>query len=200
MFEGNSALGFCLVLAIILISTKFIGLVFRKIGLPQVLGYIIAGILIGPSVFGLIGGHGVALIGFEGGAYNALVTLPEENALGIFSKIGVLLLMFSTGLETNLKDLKSTGLVAVLIACAGVLLPLALGFVISLPFGSIGLGFAETANIYRGIFIGTILTATSVAITVSVLKELGKINTRLGTTVVSAAIIDDVNEIGRAHV
>lgn len=192
MFEGNSALGFCLVLAIILISTKFIGLVFRKIGLPQVLGYIIAGILIGPSVFGLIGGHGVALIGFEGGAYNALVTLPEENALGIFSKIGVLLLMFSTGLETNLKDLKSTGLVAVLIACAGVLLPLALGFVISLPFGSIGLGFAETANIYRGIFIGTILTATSVAITVSVLKELGKINTRLGTTVVSAAIIDDV--------
>lgn len=192
MFDGNSALGFCLVLAIILISTKFIGLVFRKIGLPQVLGYIIAGILIGPAVFGLIGGHGVALIGFEGGEYSAFVVLPADNALGIFSKIGVLLLMFSTGLETNLKDLKSTGLVAVLIACAGVLLPLALGFVISLPFGSIGLGFAETANIYRGIFIGTILTATSVAITVSVLKELGKINTRLGTTVVSAAIIDDV--------
>ena len=118
--------------------------------------------------------------------------LPEENALGIFSKIGVLLLMFSTGLETNLKELKSTGLAAVLIACAGVAVPLLLGFVISIPFGGIGLGVGTPEGIFRSIFIGTILTATSVAITVSVLKELGKINTKLGTTIVSAAIIDDV--------
>lgn len=192
MFDGNSPLGFCMVLAIILIATKFLGLLFRKIGLPQVLGFIIAGILIGPALFGIIGGHGVALIGFEGGNYDALLVLPESNALGIFSKIGVLLLMFSTGLETNLKELKSTGLTAVLVAIAGVIVPLVLGFLISLPFGNIGLGFAETQNIYRSIFIGTILTATSVAITVSVLKELGKITTKLGTTIVSAAIIDDV--------
>lgn len=192
MFNGNSPLGFCMVLAIILIATKFLGIVFRKIGLPQVLGFIIAGILIGPAVFGIIGGHGVALIGFEGGEYDALLVLPEDNALGIFSKIGVLLLMFSTGLETNLKELKSTGLTAVLVAIAGVLVPLVLGFLISMPFGNIGLGFADTQSIFRSIFIGTILTATSVAITVSVLKELGKISTKLGTTVVSAAIIDDV--------
>ena len=186
MFEGNSALGFCMVLAIILISTKFLGLVFRRIGLPQVLGYIIAGLIIGPAIFGLAG---VSLIGFEGESYKSFLVLPEDNALSIFSKIGVLFLMFSTGLETNLKELKSTGLVAVLIACAGVVVPLVLGLLISLPFGNIGLG---TSNIYRCIFIGTILTATSVAITVSVLKELGKINTKLGTTIVSAAIIDDV--------
>ena len=190
MFEGNSSLGFVAVLAIILITTKFLGLLFRRIGLPQVLGYIIAGIFIGPAIFGDF--CGVTLIGFEGKDYNSLLLLPEENALGIFSKIGVLLLMFSTGLKTNLKELKSTGLAAVLIACAGVAVPLLLGFVISIPFGGIGLGVGTPEGIFRSIFIGTILTATSVAITVSVLKELGKINTKLGTTIVSAAIIDDV--------
>ena len=191
MFDGNSALGFCMVLAFILFSTKLLGLLFRHIGLPQVLGYIIAGIFIGPAVFGDL--LGFSLIGFSGEGYSALLCLPaKDNALDIFSKIGVLLIMFSTGLETNLKELKNTGLVAVLVALLGVVVPLLLGFLISLPFGNIGLGYESAEGIYRSIFIGTILTATSVAITVSVLKELGKINTKLGTTIVSAAIIDDV--------
>lgn len=189
MFEGNSALGFAAVLAIILFSTKALGLVFRHLGLPQVLGYIIAGILIGPSIFGI---WGVSLIGFEGESYTALFVIPSSsakygNGLDVFSKIGVLLLMFSTGLETNLKELKNTGLAAALIACAGVLVPLILGFVVSLPFFG-----TDTVGLYRSIFVGTILTATSVAITVSVLKELGKIGDKLGTTIVSAAIIDDI--------
>jgi len=187
MFEGNSALGFCMVLAIILLTTKILGLVFRKIGLPQVLGYIIAGILIGPAIFGDF--CGFSLIGFEGKEYFTLLVMPEENALGIFAKIGVLLLMFSTGLETNIKELKSAGLASTLIACSGVAIPMVLGILIALPFSDLGLG---VTNIYNCIFIGAILTATSVAITVSVLKELGKINTKLGTTIVSAAIIDDV--------
>ncbi len=187
MFEGNSALGFCMVLAIILLSTKFLGLVFRKIGLPQVLGYIIAGIIIGPAIFGDF--CGFSLIGFEGKDYWCLLALPESNALSIFSKIGVLFLMFSTGLETNIKELKSAGLASTLIACAGVAVPMILGILISLPFSELGLG---VTNIYNCIFIGAVLTATSVAITVSVLKELGKINSKLGTTIVSAAIIDDV--------
>ena len=198
MYSGNSALGFAAVLAIILFSTKLLGLIFRHFGLPQVLGYIIAGLLIGPAIFGDL--CGFCLIGFDGavdeGRYWALLTVPDaaqlselsaDNALGVFSKIGVLLLMFSTGLETNLKELKNTGLVAALVACAGVALPLILGFLIALPFT----GTSQT-GIYHAVFLGTILTATSVAITVSVLKELGKINTKLGTTIVSAAIIDDV--------
>lgn len=187
MFEGNSALGFCMVLAIILLTTKILGLVFRKIGLPQVLGYIIAGILIGPAIFGDF--CGFSLIGFKGKEYFTLLVMPEENALGIFAKIGVLLLMFSTGLETNIKELKSAGLASTLIACSGVAIPMVFGILIALPFSDLGLG---VTNIYNCIFIGAILTATSVAITVSVLKELGKINTKLGTTIVSAAIIDDV--------
>lgn len=195
MFEGNSALGFVAVLAIILFATKLLGLLFRKFGLPQVLGFIIAGLIVGPAIFGDLLVY--TLIGFEGATYKSLFVIPATqggtaNGLDVFSKIGVLLLMFSTGLETNLKELKNTGLASVLVASAGVVVPLLLGFVISLPFGSVGLGFATQANIYRSLFIGTILTATSVAITVSVLKELGKINTKLGTTIVSAAIIDDV--------
>lgn len=187
MFEGNTPIGFVAVLALIVFSTKFLGLLFKHYGLPQVLGYIIAGILLGPAIFGEF--CGFSLIGFN---EKCLFSLPEENALGIFSKVGVLLLMFSAGLETDLKELRHTGLAAALIACAGVAVPLLLGFLISLPFGNIGLGFAAKENILRSVFIGTILTATSVAITVSVLKELGKVKTQLGTTIVSAAIIDDV--------
>lgn len=197
----ESGLGFVIVLAVILLFTKVLGLLFRRIGLPQVLGFIIAGIVVGPAIFGEL--CGFSLIGLDkgnGAEYTALFLLNGFNeegeafsmgtdGLAIFSKIGVLLLMFSTGLETNLKELKNTGLAAILIACMGVFVPLVLGFLISLPFGNIGLG---TENIFNSIFIGTILTATSVAITVSVLKELGKINTKLGTTIVSAAIIDDI--------
>ncbi len=201
VFFIDSGLGFVIILALILLFTKIFGLIFRKIGLPQVLGYIIAGILIGPAIFGEL--CGFSLIGVNkgnGAEYTSLFLLngvtdkgelfsAGTDGLAIFSKIGVLLLMFSTGLETNLQDLKKTGLAAILIACAGVFVPMVLGFVISLPFGDIGLG---TENIFNSLFIGMILTATSVAITVSVLKELGKINTKLGTTIVSAAIIDDV--------
>ena len=192
MFHINNGLGFVAVLAIILFFTKSLGLIFRKAGLPQVLGYIIAGIIIGPAIFGDF--CGVTLIGFEGRSYKALFELAVDEeghgfGLEIFSKIGVLFLMFCAGLETNLKDLKNTGLASALVACAGVAVPMLLGFLISLPFGNLGLG---VHNLYRCVFVGTILTATSVAITVSVLKELGRINTKLGTTIVSAAIIDDV--------
>ena len=187
MFNGDSALGFVAVLAIILFFTKTLGLIFRKLGLPQVLGYIIAGILIGPAIFGDL--CGFTLIGFKEKGYHALFSITKGGGLEIFSKIGVLFLMFCAGLETNIKDLKNTGLASALVACAGVAVPMLLGFLISLPFSGIGLG---VSNIYRCVFVGTVLTATSVAITVSVLKELGKISTKLGTTIVSAAIIDDV--------
>ena len=195
VFLINNPLGYVIVLAVILFSTKLFGLIFRRLRLPEVLGFIVAGILIGPAVFGQF--CGVTLIGFEdaarAGTYKVLFALEgstgANETVSVFSKIGVILIMFSAGLETNLTDIKNTGLASVLMACAGVAVPFVLGFVISLPFAEIGLGIE---NVYRCVFIGAILTATSVAITVSVLKELGKINTKLGTTIVSAAVIDDV--------
>lgn len=195
----DGILGFVMVLAIVIVSTKVCGLLFRRLHLPQVLGYIIAGVLIGPALFGM---GGFSLIGFQSDAdsVSCLVMLDEftlndgstYTILDVFSKIGVILIMFCAGLETDLEDLKKTGLISTFMAIAGVSVPLVLGLCISLPFMGSGLVDGSFTSVVQGLFVGTILTATSVAITVSVLKELGKINTRIGTILVSAAIIDDV--------
>ena len=156
-------------LAIIVVFAKVFGLVARKLKAPQVVGEIVAGLLLGPSIF-----HIVKLNDF----------------LDICAGIGVVLLMFSAGLGTNLKQLLHTGVKALLIACAGVLMPLVCGTLLYLGFyGFDGFG---TPKFFTAVFIGVIMTATSVSITVETLKELGKLKTELGTTILSAAIIDDV--------
>jgi len=98
--------------------------------------------------------------------------------------------MFSAGLETNLKDLKKTGLISLLIACAGVIIPLISGALLYMAFYGIAPWGSE--NFYIAVFMGVIMTATSVSITVETLKEMGKLKGKVGTTIVSAAIIDDV--------
>ena len=106
------------------------------------------------------------------------------------AEIGVLILMFSAGLETNLRDLMKTGLKALLIACAGVLVPLIGGTLLHMAFyGTSPMGSTE---FYKSVFIGVIMTATSVSITVQTLRDMGKLKGTVGTTILSAAIIDDV--------
>ena len=158
-------------LAIILLSAKFFGIVARKCKAPQVVGEIIAGLLIGPCVFNWI----------NPGNFNFLTQLAE---------IGVIILMFEVGLGSDLKELLKTGPIALLIACAGVFIPLVLGALLYMGFYGIAPWGSE--EFYKAVFIGTIMTATSVSITVASLQELGKIKTKVGTTIVSAAIIDDV--------
>ena len=156
-------------LAIIILSAKFFGLVARKFKAPQVVGEIIAGLIIGPCLLNLV---------------------HISDTISIFAEIGVVLLMFSTGLGTNLKELIKAGPIATLIACVGVAVPLAGGTLLySLFYGFSALGSQE---FYRALFIGTIMTATSVSITVATLQELGHLKSFLGTTIVSAAVIDDV--------
>lgn len=129
----NGVLGFVMALAIIMVSTKLCGMFLRRLGLPQVLGYIIAGILIGPAITGNLG---FALIGYESTPNIAeFVTLDEFlldgthdfTVLDVFSKIGVIMIMFSAGLETDLVELRRTGVAATLVAVSGVAIPLALG-------------------------------------------------------------------------
>lgn len=156
-------------LAIIVIAAKLFGILARKLHAPQVVGEIAAGLIIGPSVLGIVN---------------------QTDFLSQMAEIGVILLMFSAGLGTNLKDLKSTGRMAFLIACIGVLVPLASGTVLYMLF--YGFSAVGTTEFYRAVFIGVILTATSVSITVQTLSEMGKLKTKLGTTIVSAAIIDDI--------
>ena len=156
-------------LAIIILTAKFFGLAARKCKAPQVVGEIIAGLLIGPCVLNLV---------------------HISDTISVFAEIGVVLLMFSTGLGTNLKELIKAGPIATLIACVGVAVPLAGGTLLySIFYGFAAVGSTE---FYKALFIGTIMTATSVSITVAALQEMGHLKSFLGPTIVSAAVIDDV--------
>ena len=156
-------------LAIIVIAAKACGILARKLKAPQVVGEIVAGLLIGPSLLGWV---------------------QQTDFLMVMAEVGVVLLMFSAGLETNLKELMKTGPIALVIACAGVFIPLGAGTLFYMamygaaPWGSEGF--------LKAVFVGTIMTATSVSITVQTLREMGRLKGRVGTTILSAAIIDDV--------
>ncbi len=156
-------------LAIVLLSAKVFAVVAKHFRIPQVVGQILAGLLIGPCVLGVV---------------------EQTSFLSQMAEIGVILLMFETGLGTNLKELIKTGPKATLIACCGVAVPLLGGTLLYMAFyGSQAVG---TEGFYKAIFIGCILTATSVGITVEALRELGYIKGYVGQTILSAAIIDDV--------
>lgn len=156
-------------LAIIIVAAKIFGILARKCKAPQVVGEIIAGLIIGPSVLGIV---------------------EQTDFLLSMAEIGVVLLMFSAGLETDLKELLKTGPIALVIACAGVFIPLIggtflyMGFYGASPWGS--------EEFFKAVFVGTIMTATSVSITVESLREMGYLKGKVGTTILSAAIIDDV--------
>ena len=156
-------------LAIIIIFAKFFGLLARKCKAPQVAGEIIAGLMIGPSLLNLV---------------------QDSDVISALAEIGVIILMFNAGLGTDLRQLMKTGVKATIIATVGVFVPLILGTVLYMCF----YGFAAVGSqeFYKALFIGTIMTATSVSITVQALRELGKLKGLIGTTIVSAAIIDDV--------
>ncbi|MCR5719352.1 MAG: cation:proton antiporter, partial [Lachnospiraceae bacterium] len=161
--------GIFLDLAIIMVFSKFFGLLARKLKAPQVVGEIIAGLLIGPSILGIV---------------------QQTDFLSQMAEIGVILLMFSAGLETNLRDLMKTGVKAFFIALSGVFVPLVGGTILYMAFYHVTPFMRE--DFYSAVFIGVIMTATSVSITVQALKELGKLKGEVGTTILSAAIIDDV--------
>ena len=156
-------------LAIIILVAKAFGILARRCKAPQVVGEIIAGLIIGPSILGWV---------------------AQTDFLVQMAEIGVILLMFSAGLETDIKELLRTGPIALLIACAGVFVPLICGTLLYMGFyGAAPWGSEE---FYKAVFIGTILTATSVSITVESLREMGRLKGKVGTTILSAAIIDDV--------
>ena len=160
-------------LAIILLSTKVLGLLTKKVQMPQVVGALLAGLILGPAGFGL---------------------LTETSFIHEVAEIGVIVLMFSAGMETDIKELKASGKASFIIALFGVLVPLAGGYAVAWFFNKPGAIESDVTSpvFLQNIFIGVILTATSVSITVETLKELGKLKTRSGNAILGAAIIDDV--------
>lgn len=161
-------------LALILTLAKLLGLGSQRLGLPAVIGMLIAGLLIG--LLDYIPSDTVHYLFFSD---------EIRSWLSVLAKIGVVLIMFSTGLSTDLKQLKEAGLPSVVITSFGVIFPMALGTLVAWAFG-------EGEGLLGHLFYGAILTATSVSVTVAALKELGKLNTKVGTSIVAAAVIDDV--------
>ena len=156
-------------LALILLTTKALGIITKKFKMPQVVGALLAGLVFGPAVLNI---------------------LKETNFIIQLAELGVILLMFSAGMETDLTELKKSGKASFIIAILGVLIPLIGGFLVAYIFSS--LDNSTTNTLLQNIFIGVILTATSVSITVETLKEMGKLNTSAGTAILGAAIIDDI--------
>lgn len=158
-------------IALILMSTKLLGLLTKKIQLPQVVGALLAGLLLGPACLNI---------------------LHETDFVIQLAELGVIVLMFTAGLETDIKELKKTGKASIVIAILGMIVPLIGGFALASVFNKGGVSDAQASILLQNIFIGIILTATSVSITVETLKELGKLNTRAGNAILGAAIIDDI--------
>ena len=152
-------------LAVILLCTKILGVITKKVALPQVVGALMAGLLLGPACLNI---------------------LHETPFMDQVSEIGVIVLMFTAGLETDIKELKRSGKAAVVIATLGVLVPLAGGTALAYVFNT------GMENMMQNVFVGVVLTATSVSITVEALKEMGKLSTRSGNAILGAALVDDI--------
>lgn len=160
---------FLLFVAIILLSTKIFSLLSQKVNMPQVVGALLVGVLLGPSCLNI---------------------LHETDFLTKSAEIGVIFLMFLAGLDTDFDDLKATGKSAAIIAFVGVLIPLGSGFLTYFLFfhGE----RPDTMIFLESAFVGIVLTATSVSITVETLREMGKLKGKMGTSILGAAIIDDI--------
>ncbi len=162
-------------LALILLCAKLFSLLGKKIGLPQVVGMLVAGILLGL----------LKLIPDQ-----TIFTEDTLKGLSFLAKIGVILIMFSAGIETDLKQFKTCGIPSIVITILGVVVPMGLGFIVATAFNG---GFERAGEFaIQNLFYGTILSATSVSITVAALKELGKLNSKVGTSIITAAILDDI--------
>ncbi|MBU8878636.1 cation:proton antiporter [Bacillus sp. FJAT-29790] len=149
-------------LAIILFASKIFGDISVRLGQPSVLGKLLIGIILGPSVLGLV---------------------TETETLAQFSQIGVILLMFIAGLETDIDEFKRTGKPAAFVGLGGIIVPLVLGY-----FAGMVLDLTSV----QSLFLGLLLSATSVSISVQALKEMNQLKSREGATILGAAVIDDV--------
>jgi len=151
-----------LVIALILFSTKLCGILTRKLHLPQVVGALIAGIVLGPSVLGL--------------------AQPSET-LTVLAEFGVIVLLFTAGMEMDFKELKNLLRPAVIIASLGMLLAVGGGFLAACARG---------VGAFESLLIGVVIASTSTSITVEALHEMGKIKTKSGSALLSTAVIDDI--------
>ena len=161
--------GFLVSVAIIMLSTKILGDLTKKVSMPQVVGALLAGVLIGPTGLGII---------------------AETDFIAYTAEIGVIMLMFLAGLDTDINEIKRNSVACIVVACVGVAVPLIGGTACYYFF------FEAWAHDYmsilKAVFVGVVLTATSVSITVEALREMGKLEGKVGNAILGAAVIDDI--------
>lgn len=150
-------------LVALLVAAKFLGVIAQRLGQPAIVGELIAGILLGSSVLGVLD--------------------PADNVIQSMAEIGVVILLFEIGLQTNLRSLVRVGSEALAVALVGVALPFALGY-----FTAVALGLAKLPAVVAG----AALTATSVGISARTLSDLRRLDSPEGQIVLGAAVIDDV--------
>ena len=151
-----------LIIALVLLSTKVIAILMRRIHLPQVVGALIAGVLLGPAALGLVE--------------------PNET-ISVIAEFGVIFLLFSAGMETDFRQLRSCFKSSLLISVLGVAVALGGGFAVACLFGKPS---------FESFFIGVIIASMSTSITVEALQEMGKLKTKTGTAIMGASLFDDI--------
>lgn len=166
---------YLLSLCVILMSTKIFSIFSQRAQLPQVVGALMAGLFFGPAVLGAIT---QSLFGVQ-------FCLMPSPLLSRMAELGVIVIMFTAGMETNLDELKASGKAGFAVALLGVIFPLGMGAGMMYMMN-------PSVDFHTAIFVGAVLTATSVSITVEALKELGKMSTKVGNTILAAALIDDI--------
>jgi len=169
-----------LLIALALIFARVFGFIFSKLKLPSVIGEIVAGILLGAVSLTIFNGQTLQVFGFSW-------TIPSLSYISVefdfLAEIGILFLMFISGLSTSIGQLKSMGKTSTLVALGGVIVPLGLG---------IGTGVFFGFTNQESLIIGLILVATSVGVTVRTLMDIHKLDTNAGTAILGGAVIDDV--------
>lgn len=171
----NTSLQILLWIAVVIVTAKLAATAASRFGLPLVLGELLAGVILGPSLLDIWGQHWLAPA--------AAGTASVASIFKVLADIGVVLLMFVAGVETDLTMMRRTVAPAFWAATGGVVLPMAGGYFLARSFGF---------SIAESVFIGTILTATSVTITAQALMNLDQLRSKVGSTILGAAVIDDV--------
>ncbi len=191
---GSSEMEILLRVALLLVAAKVGGEVARRLRQPAVAGEILAGILIGPSLFGWIPAPSDGSL--LPSSLDALHGLNSDAVLGVLAELGVLLLLFQVGLESSLKEFKRVGGSAALVGTYGVLFSVVAGYgaswLLARSFDWAETPVAASQPWLLHLFVGATLAATSVGITARVLRELGVLASPESRIILGAAVFDDV--------
>jgi Kef-type K+ transport system membrane component KefB len=181
--NGEEILHFLIIVSVVLIASRLLGELFRKLKQPVVVGEILAGIIIGPSLIGTY---------FPDFFINTF--MKEPRAFGAFdglANVGVILLMFVAGMEVDIQQIRKQGKQASIISLSGILFPFAVGFTTVWFFHDYVLSTPDENKLVASMFFGTALSITALAVIVKVLFDLRMIRTRVGGLVLTAAMVDD---------